>query len=124
MLKTLYLIILLSIVFFIAEKLGLKQVFHQEKWVILIFLSALSYLMHLLNTEGMANNGDKFINYYLVFTVIRFVGSLIFVAVYLILGVESEVLFILNFFALYLCFTMFEIINLYRNLRRFSEGLK
>jgi hypothetical protein len=117
--KSALLIALFAIAFFLADYFGPIGFLDSSKWYILIFFSALSYLLSLLNKGGLVSSGDNFIQYYLAFTAIRMVGSLIFIATFILLGHENPILFILNFFALYLCFTMFEIINLYRNLRRF-----
>ncbi|SOE20380.1 hypothetical protein SAMN06298216_0875 [Spirosomataceae bacterium TFI 002] len=119
--KTVYLIGLIAIAFFLADYFGPVAFLDSSKWYMLVFFSALSYLLDLLNKAGLVNSGEKFIEYYLTFTVIRMIGSLIFITTFILLGHEKPILFVLNFFALYLCFTVFEINNLYRTLRRFSE---
>lgn len=118
--NTIVLIIVVSIVFFLADKLGPWAWFHPYKWFILAYFGALSYLIHLLTSLGMRNNRENFINFYLSTIIIRFITTLIFLIAFLIKDIDKPFLFVGNFFALYLCFTVFEIYGLYSNLRRFS----
>ncbi len=117
--KTIYLVSFLSIAFFLAQYFHFDTYVHEKIWYILLFLSALSYLFHLLINQGMANRNEKFIQFYMVTVVLRLFLSIFFVAFFLYTGVENRKLFIFNFFVLYLCFSLFEIYNLYLNLRRF-----
>lgn len=118
--KTLVLIALIAIVFFLADKLGPWSWIHPLKWFILAYFAAISYLFHLLTTLGMRNNRENFINFYLSTIIIRFITTLVFLIAFLVNDIEKPFLFVGNFFALYLCFTVFEIYGLYSNLRRFS----
>ncbi len=119
MLRTGVLITLIAIVFFVADHFFKMSYFHPQKWVMLAFFSAISFLFHTLIDQGIKNKGDKFIQFYLVTVIVRIIACILFVAFFLFRGVENQGLFILNFFVLYLCFTLFEILGLYRNLRRF-----
>ena len=64
----------------------------------------------------------NFIIIYLTTVVLRLIFSLVFIGLELYLGIKNQEIFILNFFVLYLCYTIFEIWNLSRNLRQNSEG--
>lgn len=119
MLKTILLYILILIVFFLADYFGLVGYLHPMKYIMLVFFGAVAYLFHVLLKQGMRDKGDKFIQFYLSTVLIRFVASGVFVAVVLYNKVEDVKLFVVNFFVLYLFFTLFEIFGLYRNLRRF-----
>lgn len=119
MLKTILLYILILIVFFLADYFGLVTYLHPMKYIMLVFFGAVAYLFHVLLKQGMRDKGDKFIQFYLSTVIVRFLASVIFITVCLYMEVDNVKLFIINFFVLYLFFTLFEIFGLYRNLRRF-----
>jgi hypothetical protein len=119
MIKRIILPVILIIVFFLAEVAGFSKILHPQKWIILAFFVAIDYLFNLLTEQGMKNNREKFIEFYLSTVIIRFVLTIVFIALELYFKVEKPFLFVGNFFALYLCFTIFEISNLYSKLRRF-----
>lgn len=118
--NTLIAYLVIIIVFFLATNLGISEWLHPQKWIILSFFGAMSYLYHLLLENGMKNNREKFIEFNLTTIAARMILSLLFIGTLLYLKVEKPKLFVGNFFALYLFFTLFEIINLVRKLRRFS----
>ncbi len=120
MLKTAFLILFFAIVFFLADQLKLNLPLHEHRWYMLAFFSVLSFLFHSLVDQGKRNDNEKFIQFYLASVVIRLLACIVFVLVFLLNGLENKGTFLLNFFALYLCFTAFEIYLLSANLRRFS----
>ena len=69
---------------------------------------------------GFRDKRDKFVEFYLSTVVARLLGCIAFVAACLYLGVGNAPVFVANFFALYLFYTVFEIYGLYRTLRRDS----
>ncbi|MFT7419227.1 MAG: hypothetical protein ACI9QN_000145 [Arcticibacterium sp.] len=119
MLKTALSIASILIVFFIADYLGPFSYLHEWKYVMVVFFAAISFLLHTLVGVGIDAQSDKFIIFYLTSVIIRFLACIIFVVVSLHMDVGNVAVFIINFFALYLFFTSFEILGLYRNLRRF-----
>lgn len=112
---------IIIIVFFLSKSLGFDHLIHPQKWIILSFFVAISYLFHLLIKQGMANKRENFVQFYLATIVIRFLLSILFIGFELYYHVQKPLLFIINFFVLYLFYTIFEISNLYRNLRQNSE---
>lgn len=119
MLKTILLYTAILIVFFLADYFGPFVYLHPKKYVMLAFFAAVSYLFFVISKQGMRGKGDKFIQFYLSTVIVRFLACVIFVTIFLYIGVENVKLFVLNFFVLYLFFTLFETFGLYRNLRRF-----
>ncbi|AWW00729.1 hypothetical protein DJ013_22075 [Arcticibacterium luteifluviistationis] len=119
MLRTILPYIFILIVFFLADYFGFVQYLHPNKYIMLVFFGAISYLFHVILKQGMRDKGEKFIQFYLSTVIIRFVASGIFVGIGLYIRVENVKLFIADFFVLYLFFTLFEIFGLYRTLRRF-----
>lgn len=121
MLRTAGVFALPIIAFFLAKPLGFEHLIHPQKWIMLAFFGAMSYLTYTLTTIGLRNNQEKFIELYFVSFSIRLVLMLVFIGTMLLVGSEKPYLFVINFFVLYLLFTVFEIINILRKLRRFSK---
>lgn len=110
--------ILIGIVFLIVDSLGYATgILHPYKWYILAFYFALSFLIDQLMSQAFRNNREKFVQFYLSISIIRFILSLIFIGIFLFIGVGDSALFIINFFVLYLFYTCFEIWGVYRKLR-------
>jgi len=120
MIRTFILTTLLIIVFFLAKFLGLGCFLHPKKWLILGFFVAFSFLFHRVIEFGLREKQKNFIPFYLATVVLRLILCVIFIGVELYLGLKQQELFILNFFVLYLFYTVFEIWNLSRNLRQNS----
>jgi hypothetical protein len=112
--------VFVGIIFYFAPQLGISSHIHPQKWIILAFFFALSYLNHLLMQFGFAKNRENFVQFYLGGITARLILSLIFLGTFAYLGVSDLNLFIINFFVLYLFYTGFEIFDLYRKLRHFS----
>ena len=118
MLRTILATLVLGIVLFLAQYFHLDSVIHPYIWYILAFFFGLSFFIHRLMELGSRNNREKFVAYYISTIVGRIILSLIFIALFLYKGLADSFIFIVNFFALYLFYTCFEIYGLYRNLRR------
>jgi O-antigen/teichoic acid export membrane protein len=118
MLRTFVATLILGIVFFLVQYLGAGAFLHPKIWYILIFFFGLSFFGHRLMEIGLRNNREKFVTFYIATIVGRMVLCLAFIAAFLYAGLTDSFLFIVNFFALYLFYTCFEIYGLYRNLRR------
>lgn len=120
MLRSLLLTLLLGIVFFLAPTLGISAWIHPTTGYMILFFLGISFLIHRLMEFGFSNKRDKFVEFYLSTVVIRLLLCIVFVGFFLYRGIENAPIFITNFFALYLFYTIFEIYGLYRNLRRDS----
>ncbi len=120
MLRSLLLTLFLGIAFFSVERLGYG--FYVHPWInyMLLFFLAVSFLIHRLMEFGFRDKREKFVEFYLSTVVGRLLLCIAFVAVALYMGVGNAPVFIVNFFALYLFYTVFEIYGLYRTLRRDS----
>ncbi|MEY4540662.1 MAG: hypothetical protein RLZZ306_2419 [Bacteroidota bacterium] len=120
MLRIILLTIACGILFYVAPEIGFSQYVHSQKWVILAFFFALSYLNHLLMQFGFAKNRENFVQFYLGGITARMILSLIFIGTFAYSGTQNINIFIINFFVLYLCYTGFEIFGLFSKLRDFS----
>ncbi|WP_221393361.1 hypothetical protein [Dyadobacter sp. NIV53] len=118
MLRSTLATLLLGIVLFLAQRFHIDSLVHTNIWYILAFFFGLSFFIHRLMDIGLRNNREKFVTYYMATIVGRIILSLIFIAIFLYKGLTDPFIFIVNFFALYLFYTCFEIYGLYCNLRR------
>lgn len=120
MLRIIIVTFVIAILFYFAPQMGLQSWIHPKKWEILAFFFAISYLNNLLTQMGLSKNRENFVQFYLGSITARMILSLVFIGIYLYSGMANPNIFVVNFFALYLCYTGFEIYNLYRKLRLFS----
>ncbi|MFY7908101.1 MAG: hypothetical protein ACOVO2_01035 [Emticicia sp.] len=120
MLRTIIFTSFFVIVFFLAKYFAIDTFLHSKRWLILGFFVAFSFLMHRLIDMGLQGKDKNIIMFYLAATVLRLILSLGFIGFELYRGLQQQELFILNFFVLYLFYTVFEIWNLSSNLRQNS----
>jgi hypothetical protein len=110
--------LILGIVLFLAPYMGLNSYLHPYIWYILAFFLGISFLTHRLMEFGFKNKREKFVPFYISTIVAKLIFSLVFIGLFLYKGLSDSFLFVINFFALYLFYTCFEIYGLYCNLRR------
>ncbi|CAG4991897.1 hypothetical protein DYBT9275_00851 [Dyadobacter sp. CECT 9275] len=118
MLRTVYATISIGIVLFLVQHFFNPAWIHYQIWYILAFFLGVSFLIHRLMEYGLRDNSKKFVSFYLTTIVGRLILSIIFIALFLYNGLTDSFIFVINFFALYLFYTGFEIYGLYCNLRR------
>lgn len=116
--RTLIFTAIIGIVFFTAEYYNFISLLPSEKWYILAFFFTVSILQHRIMSFGFQENRERFVQFYLVTAVLRLILCILFVAVFLYYKVEQPATFVITFFVLYLFYTFFEVLGLYRNLRR------
>ncbi|SNS08712.1 hypothetical protein SAMN06295967_10385 [Belliella buryatensis] len=94
---------------------------HDSIWKILSFFALLTWVtgtfVHYLIKLSKENSP----NILLGATAIRFLASLGFIVIYLFLDVENIILFVINFFIIYLFYLIFDIYGLIANLRPHSK---
>lgn len=94
---------------------------HDSIWKILSFFALLTWLtgtfVHYLTRLSKENSS----NILLGATALRFLASLGFIVIYLLLDVENIILFVANFFVIYLFYLIFDIYGLIANLRPNSK---
>lgn len=112
-------ILIAFIVLFLVSVSPFAKILHPKIWIIFSFFLALDFLVKILLDQAFDNNRENFIQFYLATVVLRFILLLIFIAFGLYRYKENQQLFILNIFAFYLFFTIFEISTILRKLRRF-----
>jgi hypothetical protein len=80
-------------------------------------MAGITLLVYFLSIIGLKIDGEHQPLILLGGVVIRLLGSLAFVLVYLNKTQVDPILFVVNFFSIYFLFTVFEIYCLLRNLR-------
>jgi hypothetical protein len=81
------------------------------------FMAALTLGVYLISVFGLNIEGKNQAFIVLSAIVFRFLGSMVFVLIYLQKNSVDGILFIANFFSVYLLLTIFEIYSLLRILR-------
>lgn len=104
-----------------AAALLLKQFFPSalvsQFWVIFSFIAGLTLIAYILAAFGMQRNPETGVVAILGSITLKMLFAMSFVLIYSLKQVETNMTFALNFFSLYLLFTLFEILSLLRNLR-------
>ncbi len=118
MLRNIIVAIVVGIALFLAQYFHFDKWLHPYIWYIFAFFTGLTFFIHRVMEFGHQNNREKFVQFYLATVVGRLLLCVVFIGAFLYAGLTNSVLFIINFFALYLFYTSFEIYGLYRNLRR------
>ncbi|GMQ27934.1 hypothetical protein [Algoriphagus confluentis] len=103
----------------------LQQVFpvivHPKIWEILIFLVLFFFFIQLLNSFLLKVLPDSFFQISVLAMVLRLIGSLVFIGVEVWPGMENIILFIADFFAIFLFYLVFDIYAFLANLRPISK---
>ena len=86
-------------------------------WLIFAFLSLLTLIAYVLAFIGIKHNPETGVMAIMGSIVLKMLFSMVFVLVYNLNHKGKDLLFVFNFFSLYLLFTGFEIYGLLRNLR-------
>ncbi|MFL0684345.1 hypothetical protein CLV31_1276 [Algoriphagus aquaeductus] len=99
----------------------LPQTIHTSIWSIFGFVAGLSYLVSALALWLYKKSPENFLQIKLLGMVIRILSSLGFIAILVVMGVENIILFIVNFFILFLFYLTFDIYTFISNLRPISK---
>ena len=110
----------LVIVVLVFQQL-LPKTIHEEIWSIFGFVAGLSYLLGLVTQWLYTKSPEYFIHLKLLGMLIRILSSLGFIGILVALDLENIILFIANFFLLFLFFLIFDIYYFISNLRPNSK---
>lgn len=86
-------------------------------WVVLGFLSGITFIAYVVAHLGIKRNPETGVMAIMASIALKMIFSMAFVLIYSLNNKENGVVFVLNFFSLYLLFSFFEIYCLLRNLR-------
>lgn len=93
------------------------QAIASQFWLIFGFLCGLTFIAYLLAYFGIQRKPEIGVFAILGAIIIKMLFAMSFVLIYSLKQTEGDMAFALNFFSLYLLFTLFEILGLLRNLR-------
>ncbi|MBS9524212.1 hypothetical protein KI659_09320 [Litoribacter alkaliphilus] len=105
----------------IISMLGFEQLLHAKVWNIILFFFFLTLVMVFLTQLILKNGEENFAQVVLGATIFRFFFSLGYILIFLFLGLDNIILFVTNFFAVYLLYLLFDIYGLITNLRPHSK---
>jgi hypothetical protein len=115
------LVSLLIAAILIACQQFLPQIIHSSIWGIYGFVVGLSYLVSAFALWLYKKSPENFLQIKLLGMVIRILSSLGFIAILVVMGVGNIILFIANFFILFLFYLTFDIYTFISNLRPISK---
>jgi hypothetical protein len=112
--------------FSVAVLIGLLSlvfpvVIHKEIWNIYFFLMISSFLISLLNGFLLKSFGENFFQIMVLAMIIRFIGTLVFIGIAVWPSMENIILFIADFFIIFLFYLSFDIYTFIANLRPISK---
>ena len=110
----------LVIVVLVFQQL-LPKTIHEEIWSIFGFVAGLSYLLGVVTQWLYTKSPEYFIHLKLLGMLIRILSSLGFIGILVALDLENIILFIANFFLLFLFYLIFDIYYFISNLRPNSK---
>ncbi|KLT65157.1 hypothetical protein [Pedobacter sp. BMA] len=91
--------------------------FVSDFWLIFGFMAAITYIAYVLVNIGLKRNPQAGVMAIMGSIGVKMIFCMAFVLIYSIKAKGDGLLFILNFFSIYLLFTVFEMYCLLRNLR-------
>ncbi|WP_316735061.1 hypothetical protein [Pedobacter aquatilis] len=86
-------------------------------WLIFGFIAGITYIAYILAYLGINRNPEAGVMAILGSVILKMIFCMAFVLIYSINTKENGLLFVVNFFSIYLLFTAFEMYCLLRNLR-------
>jgi L-asparagine transporter-like permease len=110
----------LAVVVVIFQQL-LPKTIHEDIWSVFGFVAGLSYLLSVVTQWLYTKSPEYFIHLKLLGMLIRILSSLGFIGIIVVLDLENIILFIANFFLLFLFFLIFDIYYFISNLRPNSK---
>ena len=88
-----------------------------EFWLVFGFLGGLTFIAYILAFMGIKRNPETGVLAIMASIAVKMIFSMAFVLIYSLNTKEKDLVFVFNFFSLYLLFTFFEIYGLLRSLR-------
>ncbi|TKC07717.1 hypothetical protein FA047_09230 [Pedobacter frigoris] len=86
-------------------------------WIVFGFLAGITFIAYIVADLGIKRNPEVGIMAIMGSIALKMIFSMAFVLIYSLNSKEKGMVFVLNFFSLYLLFSFFEIYCLLRNLR-------
>lgn len=109
------------VLFILILQLILPVVIHYKIWEIVTFMAITSFLISLLNAFLLKNFEENFFQIMVLAMILRFIASLVFIGVEVYPRMENIILFIADFFIVFLFYLVFDIYAFLSNLRPISK---
>lgn len=87
-------------------------------WLVWLFFICSTLFIHIILTKAAQQSGQQFIRTFMGLTAIKLFGYLIIIVVYAFLRKQSALPFTLCFLLMYFLYSAFEVITLYKYLRK------
>ena len=113
----LYTALLGAIAYFLPAIFPDVKLLVSKFWVLFGFLAGVTFMAYVLAFLGIKRNPETGIMAIMGSIALKMLFSMAFVLIYSLNSKEKGMVFVLNFFSLYLLFSFFEIYSLLRNLR-------
>lgn len=102
-------------------KLLVPVIIHEKIWTIFLFLLILSFFIGLLSASLLKALSENFFQISVLAMILRLIGSLVFIGLMVWPGMENIILFIADFFVIFLFYLIFDIYAFLSNLRPISK---
>jgi hypothetical protein len=112
-----YTLILAGIAFALQAQFQDMKILADKFWVVFGFLAGITFIAYWVADLGIKRNPETGIMAIMGSIALKMIFSMAFVLIYSVNSKEKGMVFVLNFFSLYLLFSFFEIYSLLRNLR-------
>jgi hypothetical protein len=99
----------------------LPQIIHESIWSIFGFVAGLAYFLTVVTRWLYLKSPENLLSLKLLGMIIRILSSLGFIGILAVLGLENIILFIANFFIIFLFYMVFDIYIFISNLRPISK---
>ena len=99
----------------------LPQIIHESIWSIFGFVAGLACLLTVVTRWLYLKSPENLLSLKLLGMIIRILSSLGFIGILVVLGLENIILFIANFFIIFLFYMIFDIYIFISNLRPNSK---
>ena len=81
---------------------------------LILFFLVVTLLVHYILQKATGNNGRKFVNAFMLATLVKFFAYMPLIFVYMYFNRDDLLPFVIGFFILYLCYTIFEVASILR----------
>ena len=112
--------LLLAGILFLLEFL-VPQLVHSAIWTIFGFMTGLSYLLSVVTGWLYRKSPENFFALKILGMLIRTLSATGFIGILVVMGLENIILFIANFFIIFLFYMIFDIYTFISNLRPNSK---
>ncbi len=115
--KLIILTFCLGLVIYVIKNYLFPNWIHEDAWILLTFFSVFTFLSGMFVLYLISLSKENTSNILLAASVLRLLASAGFFAVLMFLGIEDQILFVINFFIVYLSYLLFDMLTLITNLR-------